>query len=113
MRTAVVGRHRPAFLPQPASKTAGPGKGKPFRLVLACYPVAGRGGREGGAMIGQAISLVGAAMILAAFAAQQAGQLKPAGAAYLALNFVGSAILAYFAIEARSLGLIVLEGAGR
>ena len=60
-------------------------------------------------MIGQAISLVGAALILAAFAAQQAGRLKPADAAYLALNFAGSAILAYFAIEAKSLGLSVLE----
>ena len=61
-------------------------------------------------MIGQAISLVGAALILVAFAAQQAGRLNPTDAAYLALNFVGSAILAYFAIEARSLGLSVLEG---
>jgi hypothetical protein len=60
-------------------------------------------------MIGQVISLVGAVLILAAFAAQQAGRLKPADAAYLALNFAGSAILAYFAIEARSLGLSVLE----
>ena len=34
-------------------------------------------------MIGQAISLVGAALILAAFAAQQAGRLKPSDAAYL------------------------------
>jgi len=62
-------------------------------------------------MIGQAISLVGAALILAAFAAQQAGRLQPSDAAYLALNFVGSAILAYFAIEAKSLGLSVLESA--
>ena len=62
-------------------------------------------------MIGQAISLVGAAMILAAFAAQQAGRLKPSDAAYLGLNFAGSAILAYFAIEAKSLGLSVLESA--
>ena len=62
-------------------------------------------------MIGQAISLVGAALILAAFAAQQAGRLAPTDAVYLALNFAGSVILAYFAIEARSLGLSVLEGA--
>ena len=61
-------------------------------------------------MIGQAISLAGAAMILAAFAAQQAGRLRPSDTAYLALNFVGSAILAYFAVEAGNLGLIVLEG---
>jgi hypothetical protein len=62
-------------------------------------------------MIGQVISLFGATLILAAFGAQQAGRMKPGDATYLALNFVGSAILAYFAIEARSLGLSVLESA--
>jgi hypothetical protein len=61
-------------------------------------------------MIGQAISLAGAAMILAAFAAQQAGRMKSGDLSYLALNFGGSASLAYFAIEARNLGLIALEG---
>lgn len=61
-------------------------------------------------MIGQIISLVGAAMILVAFAAQQAGKLAPEGVLYLALNLAGSAILAYFAVEVRNLGLIVLEG---
>lgn len=61
-------------------------------------------------MIGQAISLAGAAMILAAFAAQQAGRMRPTDTVYLVLNFAGSAILAYFALEARNLGLIVLEG---
>ncbi|MEP6995942.1 MAG: hypothetical protein ABI968_15580 [Acidobacteriota bacterium] len=61
-------------------------------------------------MIGQAVSLVGAAMILAAFAAQQAGKLRAADPVYLWLNFVGSAILAYFALGAKNLGLIVLEG---
>jgi hypothetical protein len=61
-------------------------------------------------MIGQAISLAGAAMILAAFAAQQAGRMKSADLAYLVLNFVGSAILAYFAVQAGNLGLIALEG---
>ena len=61
-------------------------------------------------MIGQIVSLAGAAMILAAFAAQQAGKLTPEAVVYLALNFVGAAILAYFAVEARNLGLIVLEG---
>jgi hypothetical protein len=62
-------------------------------------------------MIGQLVSLVGAAMILAAFAAQQGGRLRPDGSAYLVLNLAGSAILTYFAVEARNLGLIVLEGA--
>ena len=62
-------------------------------------------------MIGQIVSLAGAAMILAAFAAQQAGRMRPTDASYLALNFAGSAILAYFAIEAGNLGLIALESA--
>ena len=61
-------------------------------------------------MMGQVISLLGAALILAAFAAQQAGKLSSETAAYLVLNLVGSAILAYFAVQARNLGLIVLEG---
>lgn len=61
-------------------------------------------------MIGQVVSLAGAAMILAAFAAQQAGRLRPTEPVYLLPNFVGSAILAYFAVEAGNLGLIVLEG---
>lgn len=62
-------------------------------------------------MIGQIVSLAGAALILAAFAAQQAGRWQPNDRSYLAFNFVGSAILAYFAVRAGNLGLIVLEGA--
>lgn len=61
-------------------------------------------------MIGQAVSLIGAAMILAAFGAQQAGKLRPEAPTYLVLNLLGSLILTYFAIEARNLGLIALEG---
>ncbi len=61
-------------------------------------------------MIAQAISLVGAALILAAFAAQQTGKLGGQDRAYLLLNLAGSAILTYFAVEARNSGLIVLEG---
>jgi hypothetical protein len=62
-------------------------------------------------MIGQLVSILGAAMILAAFAALQAGKMRSESAAYLALNLAGSAILTYFAVEARNLGLIILEGA--
>ncbi len=65
---------------------------------------------RGVALIGQAISLVGAAMILAAFAAQQAGKLGGEDRAYLVLNLFGSLILTYFAVEAKNSGLIVLEG---
>jgi hypothetical protein len=61
-------------------------------------------------VIGQAVSLLGAAMILAAFGAQQAGKMRPDSAMYLALNLAGSAILTYFAVEAKNLGLIALEG---
>ena len=61
-------------------------------------------------MIGQVVSLLGAAMILAAFAAQQARRLQPADGVYLALNFAGSAILTYFAVQAGNFGLIALEG---
>lgn len=61
-------------------------------------------------MIGQVVSLLGAAMILAAFGMQQAGKLGPEAPAYLVLNLLGSLILTYFAVEARNLGLIVLEG---
>jgi hypothetical protein len=62
------------------------------------------------AVIGQVVSLLGAAMILAAFGAQQAGKLGPEAPLYLALNLAGSLILTYFAVEARNLGLIALEG---
>ncbi len=61
-------------------------------------------------MIGQAVSLVGAAMILAAYAGQQAGKLSGDSRPYLILNLVGAAILTYFAIELGNWGLIVLEG---
>jgi len=61
-------------------------------------------------MIGQIVSLLGAAMILAAFAAQQAGRLRPTDGVYLALNVAGSAILTYFAVQAGNFGLIALEG---
>ena len=62
-------------------------------------------------MIDKVVSLAGAAMILGAFAAQQAGRWSSSDRAYLVLNFVGSTILAYFAVLSGNLGLIVLEGA--
>jgi uncharacterized membrane protein HdeD (DUF308 family) len=61
-------------------------------------------------VIGQGVSLVGALMILAAFAAQQAGKLGREDLLYLLLNLVGSVILTYFAWQARNAGLTVLEG---
>jgi hypothetical protein len=61
-------------------------------------------------VIGQAVSLLGAGMILAAFAAQQAGKLGREDLVYLLLNLVGSVVLTYFAYQARNAGLTVLEG---
>ncbi len=58
----------------------------------------------------QVISLVGAVLILAAFAAR-AFNLHSEGALYLVLNLVGSAALCWVAINARQLGFILLEGA--
>ena len=61
-------------------------------------------------MIGQFVSMIGAAMILAAFGAQQAGKLGREDLAYLLLNLFGSVILTYFAYLAKNAGLIALEG---
>lgn len=61
-------------------------------------------------MIGQVVSLIGAAMILAAFGAQQAGKLGREDLSYLVLNLLGSMILTYFAWQARNAGLTALEG---
>jgi len=61
-------------------------------------------------VIGQVVSMIGAAMILAAFGAQQAGKLGREDLAYLLLNLFGSVILTYFAYEAKNAGLIALEG---
>jgi hypothetical protein len=62
-------------------------------------------------MLYQLISLVGAAMILGAYAALQRGWLGLRHRSYHILNFVGSALLTVVAIEDRRLGFIILEGA--
>lgn len=62
-------------------------------------------------MLYQLISLLGAAMILGAYAALQRGWLGLADRSYHILNFVGSALLTVVAIEDRRVGFIVLEGA--
>ena len=62
-------------------------------------------------MLYQLASLVGAALILVAYVAYQRGRLGREHRSYNALNFVGSAILAWVAIVDRRWGFIVLEGA--
>jgi hypothetical protein len=57
----------------------------------------------------QAIQIVGALMILAGFTAAQLGRMRVDSRAYLTLNLVGSAILAYLAVIEEQWGFVLLE----
>lgn len=57
----------------------------------------------------QLIQIVGALLILSAFSAAQFGAMDPHSRVYLALNLVGSAILAGLAWEERQWGFLLLE----
>jgi uncharacterized membrane protein len=58
----------------------------------------------------QVIQIVGALLILAAFTAVQLERMRPDSRLYLALNLVGSAILAVLAVIASQWGFVLLEG---
>ena len=58
----------------------------------------------------QLIQVCGSLLILAAFAASQAGRLPIDSQLYLVLNFVGSAILAVLAWIDQQWGFLLLEG---
>jgi len=60
--------------------------------------------------VDQVIQVVGALLILAAFAAVQRERMRPDSRLYLALNLVGSAILAVLAFAASQWGFVLLEG---
>lgn len=62
-------------------------------------------------LLDQLISLVGAAMILAAYLALQRGWMQRESRTFNALNFVGSVLLTYVAVLDRRVGFIILEGA--
>ena len=58
----------------------------------------------------QIASLVGAALILAAYLALQRGWLARESRQYNALNLAGSLFLTYAAVRNWNLGFIILEG---
>ena len=58
----------------------------------------------------QAASLLGALLILAAYAAHQAGRMDRDTAAYNLINAAGALLLLVVAVRARQLGFILLEG---
>jgi hypothetical protein len=60
--------------------------------------------------VDQVIQIVGALLILAAFAAVQFERMRPDSRLYLALNLAGSAILAVLAVAASQWGFVLLEG---
>jgi uncharacterized membrane protein len=59
----------------------------------------------------QVISLVGAVMILIAYAAHQMGRLDRNSFLYLTLNLIGAVILGIVAARAKQSGLTLMEGA--
>ena len=57
----------------------------------------------------QVVQIVGALLILSAFAAAQFGAMDPHSRLYLGLNLIGSAILAALALRERQWGFLLLE----
>jgi hypothetical protein len=58
----------------------------------------------------QLIQIVGALLILAAFAALQFDRMRPDSRLYLALNLIGSSVLAVLAWAESQWGFLLLEG---
>ena len=60
--------------------------------------------------MGQLLQIIGAILILAAFALAQFRLLDQQSNTYIVLNLVGSVILAYLAAEEQQWGFLLLEG---
>lgn len=61
-------------------------------------------------MLHQLVSLVGAFLVLGAYAALQTGRLGRETTTFCLMNFVGSALLTWIAVVDRRAGFILLEG---
>jgi hypothetical protein len=61
--------------------------------------------------VDQVVQIAGALLILAAFAALQAGKVGANSRLYLLLNLIGSAILAVLALYEDQWGFLLLESA--
>lgn len=57
-----------------------------------------------------ALQLVGALLIVSAFALSQTGRLDPSTYVYIGLNLIGGAILAVLAWQQQRWGFVLLEG---
>ena len=62
-------------------------------------------------MWSQAISLIGAALLLGAYAGNQTKKLSEDMVSYQVMNLIGATLLCLAAIGVRQLGLIAVEGA--
>jgi hypothetical protein len=58
----------------------------------------------------QVIQVIGALLILSAFAAVQFDRMRTDSQLYLTLNLIGSAILAVLALNSSQWGFVLLEG---
>jgi drug/metabolite transporter (DMT)-like permease len=62
-------------------------------------------------MLYQAVSLVGAALVLSGYVALQRGWLAGDDRLFNLLNFVGAGLLTWVAVVDQRIGFIILEGA--
>jgi drug/metabolite transporter (DMT)-like permease len=62
-------------------------------------------------MLYQAVSLVGAALVLSGYVALQRGWLAGDDRLFNLLNFVGAGLLTWVAVVDQRVGFIILEGA--